>query len=238
MQKETRSLRKKEKQTLRSILFLLGLLIVVVAFFLLYGIQMLVNFSLYLGKNKDKNTASASNSNSYIAPPVINPMFSATNSAQISVSGYALSKYTVRLFVNDHLSGTQAISDDKSFVFHNIQLQQGENDIKAQSVTPDGKESTFSEITKVTFSNKAPSLNISSPNDGQTFSGSDNPIKVSGKTDIGIHVQINDYWAIVDDQGNFSYILPLQKGDNHLHIVASDDAGNQTSKDIKVTLNQ
>jgi hypothetical protein len=238
MQKEPRQMRKKEKQSLRTILFLLFVLIIVVVFFLLYGIQMLINFSLYLEGNKSNSAASASNSNSYIAPPVINPMNSATNSAQVIVTGYTVSDYTVKLFVNDHLAGSQPVAGDKSFSFHNIQLQQGENDLKAQSVTSDGKVSDFSEITKITFSNKAPTLTVTSPNDGQTFSGSDNPIKIIGKADAGSHVQINDYWAIVDDQGNFSYILPLQKGDNHLHIVASDDAGNQATKDLKVTLNQ
>src|SRR5579862_1070800 len=99
MQKEPRQMRKKEKQSLRTILFLLFILIIVVVFFLLYGIQMLINFSLYLEGNKSNAASSASNSNSYIAPPVINPMNSATNSAQVIVTGYTVSDYTVKLFV-------------------------------------------------------------------------------------------------------------------------------------------
>src|SRR5476649_1729870 len=238
MQKPTRMLRKKERQTLRNIIITVTALIVVIVLFFMYGIQMLINFSLYLDKMKNKSVDTNASDAAFIAPPMINPMFSATNTAEINLSGYSLPNNTVKLYVNDHLAGSQAITDNKSFTFQHVSLHDGENDIKAKTVTQTGKESDFSEVTKVTLQNKAPNLTVDAPQDGQTVSNDQNPFKVTGKTDSSINVKINDYWAIVDDQGNFSYILPLQKGDNHLHVVASDDAGNQTTKDVKVTLNQ
>ena len=94
----------------------------------------------------------------------------------------------------------------------------------------------------VVLKNSAPTLDISTPSDGQRFDknsiGSGNSISVSGKTDQGVSVTVNGFWAVVDDSNNFSYTLPLQNGDNQIKIIAIDQAGNKTEKDIKVNYSQ
>jgi outer membrane lipopolysaccharide assembly protein LptE/RlpB len=49
---------------------------------------------------------------------------------------------------------------------------------------------------------------------------------------------VNGFWAVVDDNNNFSYTLPLQSGDNQIKIVAIDQAGNKAEKDLKVNFSQ
>ena len=63
-------------------------------------------------------------------------------------------------------------------------------------------------------------------------------ISVSGATDPGDSVSVNDRLAIVDKDGNFSYSLDLNSGDNKIKVVSSDPAGNQTTKELTVKYQQ
>ena len=56
-----------------------------------------------------------------------------------------------------------------------------------------------------------------------------------GKTDSGVRITVNGFWAVIDENNNFSYSLPLQDGDNAIKVVAQDQAGNKAEKEIKVT---
>ena len=49
---------------------------------------------------------------------------------------------------------------------------------------------------------------------------------------------MNEFWAIVDAGGNFSYTLPLQNGENTIKVVATDEAGNKTEYEVKVTYSE
>ncbi len=89
----------------------------------------------------------------------------------------------------------------------------------------------------INYINKGPNLTVNSPTDNQTFSGGNKTTVVQGTTDTDAKVTVNGFWAIVDDQGNFSYTLPLQNGDNQVNIVATDTAGNTTTVQKSVTYN-
>ena len=176
----------------------------------------------------------------YVAPPILNPLVSATNSAQIIISGKAFKDQTINLYINN--SQTDQIQTDKNGVFVFTEtLKSGDNQIKAKAEN-NGKQSDFSNVFDVVLKNSAPTLDISTPSDGQRFDknsiGSGNSISVSGKTDQGVSVTVNGFWAVVDDSNNFSYTLPLQNGDNQIKIIAIDQAGNKTEKDIKVNYSQ
>ena len=113
-------------------------------------------------------------------------------------------------------------------------MQTGDNKIKAKA-TKDDKESDFSNELDVTYRNSPPSLSLDSPTDGQKFEKDQNAAQVLGKTDSGIRITVNGFWAVIDENNNFSYNLPLQNGDNTIKIEAVDQAGNKTEKEIKVT---
>lgn len=232
---ESRLSRNIENKTKKRIFFnIIGSFIVL---FLLIKFVLPFLFNLNTLFAKDQTSTQKSQAKTYVAPPILTVPYTATNSAQITITGTATAKDSVKLFVNDVFTDTTTVKDDGSFSFENVSLSSGANTVRAKA--NDGQsDSAFSDTNTVTLANKAPSLTIDSPSDGASFSHDQHTINVTGKTDPNMHVTVNDLWAIVDNNGNYSYNLQLQNGDNPIKVIATDDAGNKTEKDIKVTYSQ
>ncbi len=235
---QTRLSRNQEKKSKKQLIINLAGTIIILFLVVKFGIPLLVNFSLFLGGAKGGNvTTTNSTSPSFISAPVINPTFTATNSAAMTVSGVSVAKVTAQLYVNDALVDTMPTKDDGSFSFENVTLTPGNNDIKVKAKT--GKtESAYSDPISVMYINKNPSLTVDSPSDGQSFSKDQNVATIKGKVDSDVKVTVNDFWAIVDANGNYSYDLHLQNGDNQIKVDAVDTAGNKTEKTLKVNYAQ
>ncbi len=232
--------RTLEKKTKKNLYLSLAGIIIILFLLVKFGIPALINFSLFLAQGKDQQIAAQKAQNQQLVfPPVLTQSFTATNSAQITISGSASPKEKVELFVNNNLTDIVDTKDDGSFHFNNVTLNSGSNTISAKAKLSN-KESDFSNALTISYTNKAPSLTVDSPNDGQTFSGSSQQeVTVKGKTDNGdIRITVNGFWAIVDGSGNYSYTLHLQNGSNHISVVAQDSAGNQTQKDFNINFNQ
>lgn len=229
--KRSRLSRRMEKENRKNIIFsVLGILVVL---FLLakFGLPLLVDFSLLVTNNKTQK-ASTQKPN-FISPPVLNPLQSATNSANINVSGVAGEKQIIELYINDELIGKTEAEKDGSFEFKEVKLAGKDNYLKAKA-TFENAESDFSKSFFVSFKETNPNLSLDSPKEDQSFTSDSNPIEVKGKTDSGIKVTVNDFWAIVDENGNFSYILTLKEGENKIEVTVVDEAGNKTEKEVKV----
>ena len=216
-----------------SFIGIVGIILIIAALFW-FGPQLLIDFSLLVSKGNKESVQKTTKDVTYVAPPILNPQPSATNSATIIVTGSVTTGKKVKLFVNGK-SDTMDVKDDGSFSFQNVKLDKGKNEIKAKAVTDSGKESEYSSSISISYLDKAPSLEITSPHDGDTVDQS--PITVTGKTDANVHVTVNDFWAISKDDGTFSYRLNLQSGDNHIKVIATDEAGNTAEKDITVKRN-
>lgn len=182
----------------------------------------------------DKSTASIAD-NPTLAPPVFIIPYEATNSAQIDIKGYATANSKVNLYLDDELIDTADVTSDGSFIFKNVSLNLGTNNIYGKTVDDQNKESLASKTIQIIFDNSKPKLQVNEPEDGKVIQGGDKKIKVAGKTDPEIKVYINDSQAIVDKDGNFSSDQPLNEGDNNLNIKAVDFAGNGTEITRKVT---
>jgi len=228
----SRKLEKKSKKIILSAT--LGILIVL---FLVF--KFAIPFLTFLAGGSTSSSSTNTTSNQiYVAPPAINPMNSATNSAQVIITGIASSHQNVEIYVNDQKTDVKDTKDDGTFSFANIALNQGSNTIKVRA-KQNNKYSDFSDVLTITYKNQPVTLSIDNPHDGDSFSKDQNNVIVSGKTDPDIKgVTVNDFWAIVDDKGNYSYNLHLNNGDNQLKVVATDTAGNKTEKDMKVTYSQ
>lgn len=238
MATRSRLSRRLERQTRNT--FLISIFGIAVILFLLvqFGLPFLINFSLLIAGLKAPQEQTNRGSKVFVQSPILYPLKEATNSAQITVKGIASSDQTIDLYINDEIVDKTNTKKDNSFVFEDITLNSGENIIKAQATTKESKKSEFSNEVIVVYKKEAPKLSLDSPKEDQSFSKDDNPIRVSGKTNPGTKVTINDFWAIVDDQGNFSYILRLQNGENTIKIVATDEAGNKTQLERKVKYSQ
>lgn len=226
------------KQTERNlILIALGVGLIVVLFFI-FGANLLVKFSLFVEKKSDVSAQQTTN-DSFVSIPSLDPIVSSTNSATIDVTGSSDNGSYIKLYVNGRMVKKADIKTDHSFAVHNVQLEAGENDIKAKTFTDsDKKQSEFSDNVSVRYSNKAPDLSIDFPSDGQEYHKDNNPIRVRGKTTANSRVTVNDFWAITDNEGNYIYNLPLKNDDNEIKVVATDDAGNKSEKIIHVTYHE
>lgn len=226
--------RRLDKQNQKSIFFSILGIIVVLFILIKFGIPLLINFSLFISNFNKDSSSIKNNSLSFVAPPVLDPLFNATPSAEINISGKALPDQTINLYLNGELTDKKETKDKEDFKFENVILKPGENTIMAKAVTEDNKESNFSAPITVIYKKDPPKLEISSPSDGQSFSKEEKSVNVSGKSDADIKVTVNDFWAIVDTEGNFSYTLKLNDGENKIKVAATDQAGNKTEKEIKV----
>lgn len=61
-------------------------------------------------------------------------------------------------------------------------------------------------------------------------------VRVSGKTETGASVKVNDKPAFVSEKGIWSVDLVLIEGENLINVVASDTSGNTTSKRFTITV--
>ena len=224
--------RRLENQSRKNLFLSIFGIIVVLILLVKFGIPLLVNFSLFLsGQKKDEPSKNASYS--YLSPPVLNQTANATNSAEFIVTGTALKNEEIEVYVNDSLFDKKETEDNGNFSFR-VTLQTGDNKIKAKA-KKDDRESDFSNELEVAYKNAPPSLSVDSPTDGQKFEKDQNTAQVFGKTDSGIKITVNGFWAVIDENNSFSYNFPLQNGDNTIKIEAVDQAGNKTEKEIKVT---
>ena len=229
---KSRLSKRLEQKTKKNLaLNVLGIVLIILLVFK-FGIPFLANLSSFLSGSQNKNEIKVQNS-SFIAPPVLDSFPDATASANIVITGIASKNQTVNLYINDDLIDTIKAGNDGKFIFKET-IKPGENTIKTKAVV-NGKESNFSDSITTTFKSAPPSLNVSSPTDGQSFSKDQNIANIKGMTDMDVKVTINGFWAITDSNGNFSYSLPLQNGDNKIIITATDLAGNKNEKDMKVT---
>ena len=77
-------------------------------------------------------------------------------------------------------------------------------------------------------------LSVESPIDGAKVTAS--PVVVKGKTVPGADVAVNEVDIKADSAGNFSAKVGLDEGENVISIVANDNQGNVTEKEVTVTL--
>lgn len=225
--------RRMEQKTKKNLLLsILGIILVLLLVFK-FGLPLLINLSLFLSGSKGNLEQSENKNPSFIAPPIFNSTSTATSSARIAISGVASKDQTISLYVNSDLVDETKTEDDGNFSFEPT-LRPGENTIKAKAIMKD-KESEFSQPLTIVFKSAPPSLNITAPIDGQSFGKDQNMLAIQGITDPDVKITVNGFWAISDNDGSFSYTLPLQNGENKIKVVATDAAGNRSEKEIKAT---
>lgn len=227
-------LSRRTEQQNKKALFGSATGIVIVTFLLIkYGLPFLANASLFIAGNKDQDQVKKE-AQGFIAPPVLDALPTATNSALFAISGSAPAKKEIVLYINDGFIDTTTTDDKGKFVFNDVKLIKGNNEIKTKTKDKD-KTSDYSQLITVAYKDSAPTLTLDTPAEGKSFSKEDKNVLVSGKTDSGVKITVSGLWAIVDASGNFSYTFPLQNGENKIAVTATDQAGNETKIERKVT---
>jgi hypothetical protein len=232
--KRSRLTRKTNDQITKKTVFLGLITIISGALMLIYGLPLLIRFSIFLGEGKNKkNTAIEEKVLPPLAPRIIRD-FEATNSAQIKIKGFAEAKVKVELYKNDISIGTTEVSENGDFVFDKIMLDQGDNYFSAVASTEKSGSGNGSETINIIYDTTVPELVITNPS--ETSLSVDYPdFDIVGSTDKGSSVLINGKIVKVNDDGTFKEKWQLNTGKNDLEIVARDIAGNETKKAISIT---
>ncbi len=201
--------------------------------FVVFGIPLMTNLILLLEK-KDTKQTNPENSKEYVAAPELNATDDATNRDKITISGIAQKeKQAIYLYLNDERIEEALSKEGGLFSFSDVKLIEGENKIYART-KDDEQTSNNSNTLTISYLKKPPELSIDNPSDGQTISG-DNTIYIIGKTGQNVKVTINDFQSIINSDGSFRHRFVLQNGENNIKIVATDQAGNKTEMELKVT---
>ncbi|MGV3487087.1 MAG: S8 family serine peptidase [Tuberibacillus sp.] len=169
-----------------------------------------------------------------VVPPVITSPKDGTftNQDTVTVTGKAAPTTTVTLYNNGEEAGTVSVGDDGTFT-KDVTLSDGENVLTAKASTDNGSTDP-SQPVKVVLDKAAPELTITSPTDGSKTNHE--TITVEGAvSDANLDtVTVNGQTAAINDDGTYSKRIMLDEGDNAIHVVARDKAGNEKNQEITV----
>ena len=206
----------------------------VILFFALFGVKILVGFSLLVDKLRGTSPASLSIQN-LLLPPILDPILSATKSATLTVSGRATENARVIIYVNEEEEKKISVEKDGTFASNLTTLREGINIISARTLDDKDNTSDLSNVLTVLIKKTPPILELSSSEDGASVTGDTNKVTVAGKTEENTSVTINGRVVVVRSDNTFSYDYPLNEGENKLTVAATDTAGNTTSIERTIT---
>lgn len=227
-------IRRYEERKLRTrlILAIIGS-ITIVAFLLIFGLKILVGFSLLV--ERLKGSSPTQQTQSLLLAPTLDPLPIATNSATLAVTGTGTPGAIIILYVNEAEAKKLTVPSDGRFTVSAIKVLEGQNTVSAKLTDEKQNLSDLSNVLTVTVKRSPPSLEVTSPAPNATITGDQNKVDVSGKAEEESTVTVNDRFVVVQSDGSFFYTVPLNEGDNVLKVIASDAAGNQTIVERKVT---
>ena len=221
----------EEKNNFRSAYKYIGLSVVALLLLVFLGIPLLTRLTGFIGEIKKTSQPVEINDITPPAPPQVETLPEATNKEKLDIKGSSEAGATIRLFIND--TQESVVTDNNGQFSFSTDLIKGENKISLLAKDEAGNESTSTPEYVVTFDNKDPELEVTSPQDGQSYYGSlQRQVVIEGKTEEGTTININDRFVVVESDGSFAYATSLLEGDNNFNIKATDKAGNETIKGI------
>lgn len=231
--KRSRLERKKDEQITKKTVFMGFLTVLIFVLIVVFGLPLLIKFSIMLGNTKSKKDTTNENIVPPLAPRLIVP-FEATSSSKIKIDGFAEAGAEVELLKNEQSIGKTEVTVDGNFSFTNIELNDGENNFSAIAAKENNGTSDVSKIVSVIYDTVSPELTMSNPSeDALTVDSAD--FDIIGKSEKGVSVTINGKVAVVDSEGNFKLKIQLSSGKNNIEIIVKDEALNETKKTISIT---
>ena len=194
------------------------------------GIPLAVKIAELVGK--DKGSIVVDNA-SIILPPRLNYLPTATNSAELNVSGSATANQVVDIYLND-IKETETMTDADGYFEKSVVLNLGKNQIYAMTRDANGGSSGTSNQMSISFLDIAPELTVTEPVNGAEIRQKDNYIMVKGNTEVGMTLKVNNRLGVISADGSFSHRLNLSEGENTIIVEAIDNAGNVKKVELKV----
>lgn len=230
--------RVQEKRLFKRLVVTGGVLFATFLFLLFVGLPLFARFIVAITSLRPNSASpSISPATSFLFPPTIETPYEVTNSAKLTLTGLSEKEATIKILINKKDQVKVPVDKEGKFTVKNILLTEGPNTIIATTIKGD-KESSSSPAIVITYKKNPPKLEVTSPKEGTTFSSDQKEMTLTGETEPGSRVTINDRFVIVDTQGKFTYTTQITNGENIFKVVAEDEAGNKTTLERKVTYNQ
>ncbi len=234
-----RYLSEKEGENVYPYIKLTTIIVVIItilAAMWFWGIAILSNIDAFWKIfNPGSDMTLSSNREKSPPPPYLLPLTGATKDPQVTVKGYALEGIVVKLYLNDKEVDSVRTDKEGSFTFFNVELSEGTNTLFAKTDNGNGLTSPPSQTTTVKLLKKPPPLEVTEPLDRADLKQKESITSVRGRTDATATVSINGQKALVTSDGTFTYLFPLNEGENKIVIESSDEAGNKTTVEKTVT---
>jgi len=194
-----------------------------------FGLKLLIGFSVLVDKIRGVSTPPQSLQQSILLPPVLDQLPEATNSATITIRGTAKAKNQVIVYVNDVEYKRTTVPETGTFEFTDIPVDEGNITARAKLIDAKQNTSELSNIVSTSIDRTPPKLTVDAPSDNTTVNDGTHKVLVTGKTDEDTKVTISGRIVVVKSDDSFSYTMPLNDGSNKLDITSVDSAGNKTS---------
>lgn len=199
------------------------------------GFRLLINSAVFISgliNPQAAETTQDKNNEEFYGSLDFDEPRTATNSAQIYVSGTVQDFDKVDIYINNSKAESVTVKGKNTFTEKIGPLKQGEN--KIYVIARAGEEHTKESNTYTVLYKKDPlKLEIESPtNDMKT---STQELSIKGTTDQGASLRVNGQPIVVDLSGEFSSTYRLKEGENTITFIATDAAGNTEEQELKVT---
>lgn len=223
-----------KKYLIKRIVFLnIGSLIVVILTYL-WMLFFLSNVNTFWEIFKGKEIYEQKDTIPPIAP-YLDPIPEASTQNSVSITGKSEPGVKVILFIDGSQQSEVVTDNEGGFAFSNIQIGLSPTKIQVMAQDNAGNQSTKTREYTVYQDIQAPTIEILTPKKNEVFKSTERTYKVTGKTEIGAYVYVNDQISVTDDQGNFAEDLALKDGGNEIKIKAIDKAGNEIEEKIYMT---
>jgi hypothetical protein len=146
---------------------------------------------------------------------------------------------TLRIFVGDEVVDDVPVPPTADFLVPAIPLIEGQNEITAAVVGPDGEGPRSTPIV-IVLDTEDPPLAISGPEDESRVKASIQTVTVEGTTqpDANVSVRNGNTGGSASEEaradGHFAIKIGLADGTNTLAVTATDPAGNETTKTVSI----
>jgi hypothetical protein len=232
-QSYSRLTRIEERRNLKKAIFYILATITLIIVFVILGLPTIAKLAGFLTNIRNSNLPVEKNDITPPAPPQIEAPLEYTNRDRVEIKGTAEAGATV--IINANNSKNEVIATKDGLFSYTFSLRKGENTISATAKDTAGNESQPSDIYIVTLDNEPPTVEVTSPQDGENFYGSrQRQILIEGKTSDAASLTINGRIIILENDGTFAYAVSLQEGDNNFEITAKDLAGNEATSRLTV----
>ncbi|MBP7875520.1 hypothetical protein KA012_00815 [Candidatus Woesebacteria bacterium] len=227
----SRLVRKEKSKLVKQIFIFIGLAVLLIALFI--GVILPI-FIMVLNNviNTDPFPDAASIE---LQTPLLNAPVTATNSAQLTLSGFAQPKNKITLLLNAKESIVTTASEDGSFELP-LSLEEGENSVAVFSRDDKNNSSAPSQEYLIQFDATPPKIVVDEPQPQTHFDRKSRVITLRGITDAGSRVFINDRLVFTGTDGAFSTSVSLGDGQNDIKVIVQDAAGNRSEQVTTVFL--